>query len=361
MDKYKCKLCNRSFNNGRALGGHMRSHMMNLLVTKQEDSSRMIQLSFEGESASSSSSSSDDDDEKGLSYGLRENPKRSIRLVDQEFSFPPVDTSSVILQDIESESESSKNNPTRKRSKRVWKIRHFDQKYYDESSTKKVKFFNKNDSSSIVDHEPGSSVSDTTEEDIAFCLMKLSRDKWDRQNEQLVEEEIYDDEDDEDEDDSEEEDDKEEIDRSLEESDESQELIKASKSNNKVRKGKYKCETCNKVFKSYQALGGHRASHKKIKTNITLEEPSPEFNIVEKKVHECPVCFRVFNSGQALGGHKRTHVMHGSTTSTIIPIFSTKKVGKSVIDLNLPAPIDDDEVSQIENSAVSDAEFVKTH
>jgi hypothetical protein len=79
---------------------------------------------------------------------------------------------------------------------------------------------------------------------------------------------------------------------------------------------------------------------------------------VEKKIHECPVCFRVFNSGQALGGHKRTHVIHGSTTT--VPIFSSKKVGKSVIDLNLPAPIDDDEVSQIENSAVSDAEFVKT-
>ncbi|CAK8540459.1 unnamed protein product [Lathyrus sativus] len=359
MDKYKCKLCNRSFNNGRALGGHMRSHMMNLLVTKQEDSSRMIQLSFEAESASSSSD--DDDDEKGLNYGLRENPKRSIRLVDQEFSFPPVDTSSVILQDIESETESSKNNPTRKRSKRVWKIRHFDQKYYDESSTKKVKFLNKNNSSSVVDHEPGSSVSDTTEEDVAFCLMKLSRDKWDRQNEQYKEEEEeeFDDEYDlEMEEDEDEED--EEIERSLDESDESQELIKVTKSNNKVRKGKYKCETCNKVFKSYQALGGHRASHKKIKTNTTLEESSPEFDVVEKKIHECPVCFRVFNSGQALGGHKRTHVMHGSTTSTTIPIFSTKKVGKSVIDLNLPAPIDDDEVSQIENSAVSDAEFVKT-
>ncbi|XP_058739487.1 zinc finger protein ZAT9-like [Vicia villosa] len=363
MDKYKCKLCNRSFNNGRALGGHMRSHMMNLLVTKQEDSSRMIQLSFEGESTSSSSSSSeDDDDEKGLSYGLRENPKRSIRLVDQEFSFPPVDTSSVILQDVESESESSKNNPTRKRSKRVWKIRHFDQKYYNESSMKKVKFLNKNDSSSVIDHEPGSSVSDTTEEDVAFCLMKLSRDKWDRQNEQYeeyAEEEEIDDDDEDPE--IEEDEEEEEIDRSLEESDESQELIKVNKSNNKVRKGKYKCETCNKVFKSYQALGGHRASHKKIKTNITIEESSPEFDVVEKKVHECPVCLRVFNSGQALGGHKRTHVMHGSTTSTTIPIFSTKKVGKSVIDLNLPAPIDEDEVSQIENSAVSDAEFVKTH
>ncbi|KEH16508.1 putative transcription factor C2H2 family [Medicago truncatula] len=360
MDKYKCKLCYRSFNNGRALGGHMRSHMMNLLVTKQEEeSSRTVQLSFEAESAPSSSSSSEDDDvdEKGLNYGLRENPKRSIRLVDQEFSFPQVDTSSVILQDIESETESSKNNPTRKRSKRVWKIRGFDQKYYNESATKKMKFFNKNDSS-VVEHEPVSSVSDaTTEEDVAFCLMQLSRDKWNRQNEQY--EDVEDEDDDDEAEEEEEEEDEIEIERSLEDSDESQELLKVCKNNNKVRKGRYKCETCNKVFKSYQALGGHRASHKKIKPNITVEESSPEFEIVEKKVHECPVCFRVFNSGQALGGHKRTHVIHGSS-STTVPIFSSKRVTKSVIDLNLPAPIDDDEVSQIENSAVSDAEFLKT-
>jgi hypothetical protein len=343
--------------------------MMNLLVTKpEEDSSRTIQLSFEAESApSSSSSEDDDDDEKGLSYGLRENPKRSIRLVDQDFSFPQVDTSSVILQDIESETESSKNNPTRRRSKRVWKIRGFDQKYYGESAMKKVKIFNKT-ISSVVEHEPVSSVSDTTtEEDVAFCLMQLSRDNWNRQNEQYEEpeededEEELDDDEDEDveaEEEEEEEEEEDEIERSLEDSDESQELIKVSKNNNKVRKGRYKCETCNKVFKSYQALGGHRASHKKIKLNITVEESQQEFEVVEKKIHECPVCFRVFNSGQALGGHKRTHVIHGSTTT--VPIFSSKKVAKSVIDLNLPAPIDDDEVSQIENSAVSDAEFVKT-
>ncbi|WVZ06768.1 hypothetical protein V8G54_020114, partial [Vigna mungo] len=123
MDKHKCKLCFRSFSNGRALGGHMRSHMMNLPLSKPEEASpRTIQLSFEAESASSSSSSSDDDEDgdKGLCYGLRENPKRSIRLVDPEFSFAAADTGSAILHDRESESESSKSNPTRKRSKRPW-------------------------------------------------------------------------------------------------------------------------------------------------------------------------------------------------------------------------------------------------
>ncbi|BBH03122.1 C2H2-like zinc finger protein [Prunus dulcis] len=80
------------------------------------------------ESASSSSSSSgeepepeqeqklqeEEEEEKGLVYGLRENPKRSFRLADPEFSFA-VDAGSVI-QDRESETESK--NPTRRRSKR---------------------------------------------------------------------------------------------------------------------------------------------------------------------------------------------------------------------------------------------------
>ncbi|XP_027335415.1 zinc finger protein ZAT9-like [Abrus precatorius] len=379
MEKHKCKLCFRSFSNGRALGGHMRSHMMNLTLAKpEEESSRTVQLSFEAESASSSSSSEDEqgnnDDDKGLCYGLRENPKRSIRLVDPEFSFAAADTGCVILQDRESETESSKNNPTRRRSKRAWKLGVFDSKYHHHHHNKKqggdveheailkkkVKFC-KDSKTSWVDHEPASSVSDaTTEEDVAVCLMMLSRDKWKRQKDQLMEDQFEEEEEEEEEDDDEEEEDDDE--RSLEESDESQEMMKLCK--NRVQ-GRYKCETCNKVFRSYQALGGHRASHKKIKVNLSVDDDEAEVErgkkggtcAVEKKIHECPVCFRVFASGQALGGHKRTHVT-GSANTTVLPIST--KLGNSFIDLNLPAPIDDDDASQFENSAVSDAEFVKT-
>ncbi|KAK7293370.1 hypothetical protein RJT34_16235 [Clitoria ternatea] len=392
MDKHKCKLCFRSFSNGRALGGHMRSHMMNLPFTRHEEESSRIQLSFEAESAASSSSSSEDedgDDEKSLCYGLRENPKRSIRLVDPEFSFPATDTASVILQDRESETESSKNNPTRRRSKRAWKLGMLDSnsKYpYNDNNynnninnkkqdpdleqesimmtttmKKKVKF-SRDSKTEAWSYEPASSVSDaTTEEDVAFCLMMLSRDKWRKQkNRQQLVEYLYEEEEEQEEDEYEEEEEEDdESERSLEESDESQETMKACK--NRVR-GRYKCETCNKVFKSYQALGGHRASHKKIKVNIKVDDEDAEFERakkvggVEKKIHECPVCFRVFASGQALGGHKRTHVTGSAATTTIqVP----PKFANPFIDLNLPAPIDDDDVSQFENSAVSDAEFVK--
>lgn len=110
-------------------------------------------------------------------------------------------------------------------------------------------------------------------------------------------------------------------------------------------------------------MGGHRASHKKLK----LYTPAKELNLgpqnagtstsaAEKKVHECPYCFRVFSSGQALGGHKRTHVTGVAAT----PARSSSKIedNLNLIDLNLPAPVDDDDLSQIELSAVSDAEFV---
>ncbi|XVE74056.1 hypothetical protein DITRI_Ditri11bG0168100 [Diplodiscus trichospermus] len=354
MERYKCKLCLKSFANGRALGGHMRSHMLNLPIPpkveeKEQPEVQAIQLSEESEAASalySSSSSDEEEEEKGQFYGLRENPKRSIRLVD------PVDADSVVLQDRESETESSKN-PTRRRSKRAWKLlenhqyHHQQQRQERQEEKKKLKV---NTTEPWAEPEPVSSISDTTtEEDVAFCLMMLSRDQWKSKAHQ----------------DDDEEEKGREIEKSMEATDESEDhYFKLSKANRATR-GKYRCETCNKVFKSYQALGGHRASHKKIKTYTPTShetELEPEnagtCSITEKKIHECPLCFRVFSSGQALGGHKRSHVTGQVESTTQTSVRSSKKLGDHLIDLNLPAPMDDDDVSQIELSAVSDAEFV---
>ncbi|CAM6083641.1 unnamed protein product [Calypogeia fissa] len=134
-------------------------------------------------------------------------------------------------------------------------------------------------------------------------------------------------------------------------------------------KAKYMCNTCKRVFKSHQALGGHRASHKKVKgcfarTNVSdgvqdspdeemiseefrsdeqlptdLQDQSqsegddrerPQFSALSKedsgeitngnrnkcKGHICTICGRVFNSGQALGGHKRCHYNTKEATSS---------------------------------------------
>lgn len=334
METHKCKLCCRSFDNGRALGGHMRSHMLNLYVPGQHD---------DYESIRSYSDEEEEEDKGVLNYELRENPRKSFRVVDPEFS--------VVVQDRESESESFKNDDL-DRVRRSKRIQSFDHENLGCESKK-----------SKLSNETNSSGSETTEEeDIAYCLIMLSRDKWrsPKRINKYVSMDYFDAyNDDEDEEDEE-------------------EVVKINKSGNKG-KGKYRCETCNKVFKSYQALGGHRASHKKIKaTNFEENEKDNRYNSnangAEVKIHECPVCFRVFASGQALGGHKRSHgigLSNGIVAATAknrtqyisleqgpVKEFS-KYGGETRIDLNLPAPVCEDEFSsQVEVSAVSDAEFV---
>ncbi|CAA3016490.1 zinc finger ZAT11-like [Olea europaea subsp. europaea] len=66
----------------------------------------------------------------------------------------------------------------------------------------------------------------------------------------------------------------------------------------------FECKTCNRQFPSFQALGGHRASHKKPRLLGSGElRTSP----AKPKTHECPVCGMEFAIGQALGGHMRRH------------------------------------------------------
>ncbi|XAR54153.1 hypothetical protein NMG60_11029170 [Bertholletia excelsa] len=328
-ETHRCKLCLKSFPNGRALGGHMRSHVMNL------DGDDQIGEEIE---LPSSSSWSEKEENGLLGYGLRENPKRSIRVVDPEFSFAR-EAASVLVQDGESETESSKN-PVLRRSKRVRKSGPPQPQNYQYTQKPKSDRPGKPEHPEV---EPASSASGTTtEEDVAYCLMMLSRDTW-----------MADSEDEEDQEAEEAEDiGAGEDDRS----DDSDEFSRHSK--NRVR-GRYKCETCDKHFKSYQALGGHRASHKKSRVAVAAVKPlesAPARNAgsAEEKIHECPYCFRVFASGQALGGHKRSHVT-GAGAGTAPRARPLAKIVEHLIDLNLPAPVDDEDFSQI-----SDAEFVKS-
>ncbi|KAK6777534.1 hypothetical protein RDI58_024251 [Solanum bulbocastanum] len=156
-----------------------------------------------------------------------------------------------------------------------------------ESSQSRSISFRKNSAYATAGHvpsssEPTSSISDMSqEEDVAYCLMMLSRDKWTKKRIEVIE-------------------------GDEEEGRENFGVVKMKKTRTR---GKYICESCNRVFRSYQALGGHIASHKKIKVVTSEASKIVETAKNEVKIHECSVCYRVFSSGQALGGHKRSHAI----------------------------------------------------
>ncbi|XP_022728582.1 zinc finger protein ZAT9-like [Durio zibethinus] len=144
------------------------------------------------------------------------------------------------------------------------------------------------------------------------------------------------------------------------------------------KRSKFECTTCNKVFHSYQALGGHRASHKKIngcfasridssENSIETENsPNPtvksignetpiahlatdtddkaemSYGVKKSKGHECPICLKVFPSGQALGGHKRSHLVAEAKENQTIVIQKPIPEIRDFLDLNLPAPVEEE-------------------
>lgn len=99
----------------------------------------------------------------------------------------------------------------------------------------------------------------------------------------------------------------------------------------KIEAVKFECKTCNRKFSSFQALGGHRASHKrsKLEGDHELKAHAISLSLANKpKMHECSICGQEFSLGQALGGHMRRH------RTTINEDFSSiKQVITQVPDL----------------------------
>ncbi|KAJ3683998.1 hypothetical protein LUZ61_013162 [Rhynchospora tenuis] len=83
-----------------------------------------------------------------------------------------------------------------------------------------------------------------------------------------------------------------------------------NKVNNKKRfsmPGIYECKTCQRQFPSFQALGGHRTSHKRPRARAEGIGLVLGASKKAKQRHECTVCGAEFAMGQALGGHMRRH------------------------------------------------------
>ncbi|KAJ0048790.1 hypothetical protein Pint_15864 [Pistacia integerrima] len=235
MEKHKCKLCPRSFSNGRALGGHMKAHLAALPLPPKIPLYHHHHQQQQQQLGDCTDSTSSSGEEREVEDGK--------------------------IGEVDRESETESKNPTRRRSKRTRKIFTTSQQSQEDQNTKVKK---PSCSESPTEPEPVSSVSDTSpEEDVAMCLMMLSRDVWMRNNEEEEEEE--------------------------------------GDGNGKKR---------------------------------------------------CPFCFKVFGSGQALGGHKRSHLLPSSTTAAAATatVTHSAKFDNGLIDLNLPAPLEEDDYSVVSDA-----------
>ncbi|KAL4559320.1 hypothetical protein LXL04_031458 [Taraxacum kok-saghyz] len=422
--KHMCKLCNKSFPCGRSLGGHMRSHVINstdhhhkmkLSSVKNNHGDFMDNKNTSVINGGSSNSSD-------LGYELRKDPKKTLKAKD---SSEPHDNCLVVLDKLCKEcgkgfqswkalfghmkchSEKvlntkiaishSGNDNLGAKSRQIKKSRSRNgatkksivtcptTPTVTPTTTTTTTTVTATASSSVsmnANNASTSVVSDMDQEqevEIATCLIMLSRDvgKWGKKitangykMKKLAESEVG----------------FEIVARSEVDFNNFEKTTINEDEFDNHDKRKFECATCNKSFHSYQALGGHRASHNKLKgcfdlknDNKTKIENEPmlyhddiiygccektsenhqstsSFNIggslkntlVVGGAHECSICFKIFSSGQALGGHKRSHLIAEAKLNQQNPNLG-EKFSKPVheirgfLDLNMPPEEEEEE------------------
>ncbi|KAF8039904.1 hypothetical protein BT93_B2195 [Corymbia citriodora subsp. variegata] len=113
----------------------------------------------------------------------------------------------------------------------------------------------------------------------------------------------------------------------------------------------FTCKTCNREFSSFQALGGHRTSHKKpklISGDLFHLGSAADSSPPKPKTHECSICGLQFPLGQALGGHMRRHraVMAESLAAAAKPVPVLKKSNsKRLTGLDLNSSLMEDDLT----------------
>ncbi|KAJ1426544.1 Zinc finger C2H2-type [Sesbania bispinosa] len=286
-----CRICDKRFSNGKAMGGHMRSHFAKLPIPpKPETKNQALDNSAELTQYPIQSASS-------LTDHSKKKPAQNFRSLKRNFF------AFLANSNRGNESGSYPKNPTRKRSKCHRKI-------FAEAEPKQM-----------------NSIPETFHaEEAAWSLLMLSKDKWPESKEIKTHKM------------------KEAIEREAKEDGENggDDLLVQIHA-----RARFKCEWCGKMFQSYQALGGHKANHKKKNPcqeggDFEDDQSGNNSNVADQKAFECPYCYRVFKSAQALGGHKKVHF---SNTKTATAHTSTNEFGGMLVDLNFPASGEDEEVT----------------
>ncbi|KAI9081555.1 hypothetical protein K1719_036441 [Acacia pycnantha] len=297
-----CIICKRWFANGKAMGGHMKSHLVKLPIPPKpalmspiadQAPSKISKVNADSASSSTHQRSILLSPPKCRHLMMKSRTELNFhRMNHQEFA---ARVSKLIDDDDEGRKESDQSYMTGRRPKRCRKIDDATRALMWPCSTKVDGEDNPKQTGLIFDYCFQAI-------NAALTLMLLSKEKWPQGKELII---------------------------------------------NNEQEGSYvevhshgsgrslECEVCTKVFGSYQALGGHKEIQKEFIKNDEFEvdgefdEDDDDDVLEHPKVFKCPHCSKVLGSSQGLGRHKKIHFPNAM------------KFGANDIDLNSPALMED--------------------
>ncbi|XP_039023668.1 zinc finger protein ZAT4-like [Hibiscus syriacus] len=313
--KFVCKYCNKGYPSGKSLGGHIRTHMNNENRAEAEGRAEISINKFVSTT--------------NATYDLRGNLKKSKRFSDESGNGTLL--REMICKECGKGFQSMKalcgHMAYHSEKERIFQRfeDHWDNQSDTETSTsrrRRSKRIRCKTSISSVSIPNGSSsvsgIEDQQEqEEVAVCLMMLSRDSSGCNKG---------------------------LNSVADSSDNNSVILEAKSSIKKQRETKLKSgESGPKKVKSRS--GAEDVNKFKCSSNGNSEK---KLGSKRKKGHECPFCFRVFKSGQALGGHKRSHfVGDPEDTTLVIKQDSPEMPFPALIDLNLPSHGEDDAICSV--------------
>ncbi|XP_028801083.1 zinc finger protein ZAT4-like [Neltuma alba] len=306
-----CIICKKCFASGKAMGGHMRSHFVKLPVVPKPAPitpiADHIPLEISEVCVDGGSSLSH---QRSISFSSPESHMMMKSHTEHNFHSMNQDFATRLSNPSDDQgSEADQSYMTGKRSKRSRKIDDATRALMSPPKTK-VDEAGPNHAGSIFD-------SYFLTINAALTLMLLSKEKWPEGKELIKKKQKLKDEN--------------------EQEDSYAEVYSQGE--------RFECKMCRKIFGSYQALGGHKASHKRFIKHDQLEvdgefDEENEYDgnignhtdvLEDPAVLKCPHCSKVFGSSQGLGRHKKVHFPNATN------------FGARYIDLNSPAHMEDTE------------------